>query len=54
MRFAALDADLARLSSLRAAKETYRWSRQIPDTIDYCGFIDRDPGSSVLTYPLHR
>lgn len=26
-------------------KETHRWSGQILDTIDYCGFIGRNPGS---------
>ena len=25
-------------------KEMHRWSGQIQDTIDYCGFIGRNPG----------
>ena len=28
--------------------EVHRWSGQVLDTIDYCGFIGRNPGSENL------
>ena len=29
-------------------KETHRWSGQVLDTIDYAGFIGRDPGGKNI------
>jgi glycine/D-amino acid oxidase-like deaminating enzyme/nitrite reductase/ring-hydroxylating ferredoxin subunit len=42
-RFLALDAWMRNLLP-ELGKELHRWSGQIQDTIDYCGFIGRNPG----------
>jgi glycine/D-amino acid oxidase-like deaminating enzyme/nitrite reductase/ring-hydroxylating ferredoxin subunit len=42
-RFLALDAWMRNLLP-SLGKELHRWSGQIQDTIDYCGFIGRNPG----------
>jgi Rieske Fe-S protein len=42
-RFLALDAWMRNLLP-DLGKELHRWSGQIQDTIDYCGFIGRNPG----------
>jgi glycine/D-amino acid oxidase-like deaminating enzyme/nitrite reductase/ring-hydroxylating ferredoxin subunit len=42
-RFLALDAWMRNLLP-DLGKEMHRWSGQIQDTIDYCGFIGRNPG----------
>jgi glycine/D-amino acid oxidase-like deaminating enzyme len=44
IRFQALEA-WARNMVPRLGKETHRWSGQIMDTMDYAGFIGRNPGS---------
>jgi glycine/D-amino acid oxidase-like deaminating enzyme/nitrite reductase/ring-hydroxylating ferredoxin subunit len=43
-RFLALEAWMRNLLP-SLGKEKHRWSGQIQDTIDYCGFIGLDPGS---------
>jgi glycine/D-amino acid oxidase-like deaminating enzyme/nitrite reductase/ring-hydroxylating ferredoxin subunit len=43
-RFDALDAWIRALVPV-LGEETARWSGQVLDTIDYCGFIGRSPGS---------
>ena len=43
-RFAALD-DWTRALVPDLGKETHRWSGQVMETIDYCGFIGRNPGN---------
>jgi glycine/D-amino acid oxidase-like deaminating enzyme/nitrite reductase/ring-hydroxylating ferredoxin subunit len=44
IRFQALEA-WARNMVPRLGKETHRWSGQIMDTMDYAGFIGRNPGT---------
>jgi glycine/D-amino acid oxidase-like deaminating enzyme/nitrite reductase/ring-hydroxylating ferredoxin subunit len=47
VRFAALEAWTRNL--IPAAKDiTYRWSGQVLDTIDYAGFIGRNPGNDNI------
>jgi glycine/D-amino acid oxidase-like deaminating enzyme/nitrite reductase/ring-hydroxylating ferredoxin subunit len=46
-RFDALEAWIRALVP-ELGKETTRWSGQVLDTVDYCGFIGRSPGSSNL------
>ena len=44
VRFEAVDAWIRALVPA-LGKEVARWSGQVLDTIDYCGFIGRNPGS---------
>jgi glycine/D-amino acid oxidase-like deaminating enzyme/nitrite reductase/ring-hydroxylating ferredoxin subunit len=44
VRFEAIDAWIRALVP-ELGKEAARWSGQVMDTIDYCGFIGRNPGS---------
>jgi glycine/D-amino acid oxidase-like deaminating enzyme/nitrite reductase/ring-hydroxylating ferredoxin subunit len=44
VRFEAIDAWIRSLVP-QLGKEVHRWSGQVLDTIDYCGFIGRNPGS---------
>ena len=46
-RFEALEAWIRALVP-ELGKELTRWSGQVLDTIDYCGFIGRSPGSSNI------
>jgi glycine/D-amino acid oxidase-like deaminating enzyme/nitrite reductase/ring-hydroxylating ferredoxin subunit len=46
-RFDALDAWIRALVP-DLGKEKARWSGQVLDTVDYCGFIGRSPGSSSV------
>ena len=49
VRFQALEAWTRNL--IPAAQDvTHRWSGQVLDTIDYAGFIGRNPGSTISTY----
>ena len=45
MRFEALEAWIRRAACLNLGKEVARWSGQVLDTIDYCGFIGLNPAS---------
>ena len=45
VRFEAVEAWIRALVP-KLGKEVHRWSGQVLDTIDYCGFIGRNPGSS--------
>ena len=44
IRFEAIEAWIRQLVP-DLGKEVHRWSGQVLDTIDYCGFIGRNPGS---------
>lgn len=44
VRFEAIEAWIRSLIP-ELGKEVHRWSGQVMDTIDYCGFIGRNPGS---------
>jgi glycine/D-amino acid oxidase-like deaminating enzyme/nitrite reductase/ring-hydroxylating ferredoxin subunit len=44
VRFEAIEAWIRSLVP-QLGKEVHRWSGQVLDTIDYCGFIGRNPGS---------
>ncbi len=44
VRFEAIEAWIRQLVPA-LGKEVHRWSGQVLDTIDYCGFIGRNPGS---------
>jgi len=44
VRFEAIEAWIRSLVP-ELGKEVHRWSGQVLDTIDYCGFIGRNPGS---------
>ena len=44
VRFEAIEAWIRALVP-DLGKEVHRWSGQVLDTIDYCGFIGRNPGS---------
>ena len=44
VRFEAIEAWIRQLVP-DLGKEVHRWSGQVLDTIDYCGFIGRNPGS---------
>lgn len=46
-RFLALDSWMRNLLP-DLGKEKHRWSGQIQDTIDYCGFIGRNPGEKRI------
>jgi Rieske Fe-S protein len=46
-RFKRLEAWIRRLVP-EAGAVTHKWSGQIMDTIDYCGFIGRNPGDSRI------
>ena len=50
MRFES-DRGVDPLAGAQLGKEVHRWSGQVLDTIDYCGFIGRNPGSERC---LHR
>jgi glycine/D-amino acid oxidase-like deaminating enzyme/nitrite reductase/ring-hydroxylating ferredoxin subunit len=45
VRFEAIEAWIRSLVP-KLGREVHRWSGQVMDTIDYCGFIGRNPGSS--------
>ncbi|MDF2115582.1 FAD-dependent oxidoreductase [Roseiarcaceae bacterium H3SJ34-1] len=45
VRFEAIEAWIRQLVP-DLGKEMHRWSGQVLDTIDYCGFIGRNPGST--------
>jgi glycine/D-amino acid oxidase-like deaminating enzyme/nitrite reductase/ring-hydroxylating ferredoxin subunit len=45
VRFEAIEAWIRALVP-QLGKEVHRWSGQVMDTFDYCGFIGRNPGSS--------
>ena len=47
IRFEAIEAWIRSLVPA-LGKEVHRWSGQVMDTIDYCGFIGRNPGSEHL------
>jgi glycine/D-amino acid oxidase-like deaminating enzyme/nitrite reductase/ring-hydroxylating ferredoxin subunit len=47
VRFEALEAWIRALVPI-LGNEVHRWSGQVLDTIDYCGFIGRNPGSENL------
>ncbi len=47
VRFEAIDAWIRSLVP-QLGKEVHRWSGQVMDTIDYCGFIGRNPGSDRI------
>ncbi len=47
VRFEALETWIRRLVP-DLGGETHRWSGQVLDTIDYCGFIGRNPGSERI------
>ena len=44
VRFEAIEAWIRALVP-KLGKEVHRWSGQVMDTVDYCGFIGRNPGS---------
>ena len=47
IRFEAIEAWIRQLVP-DLGKEVHRWSGQVLDTIDYCGFIGRNPGSEKV------
>ncbi|TBR21687.1 MAG: FAD-dependent oxidoreductase, partial [Reyranella sp.] len=47
VRFEAVEAWIRELVPA-LGKEVHRWSGQVLDTIDYCGFIGRDPGAERI------
>jgi glycine/D-amino acid oxidase-like deaminating enzyme/nitrite reductase/ring-hydroxylating ferredoxin subunit len=47
VRFEAIEAWIRALVPT-LGKEVHRWSGQVLDTIDYCGFIGRNPGSDKV------
>jgi glycine/D-amino acid oxidase-like deaminating enzyme/nitrite reductase/ring-hydroxylating ferredoxin subunit len=47
VRFEAIDAWIRQLVP-DLGNEVHRWSGQVLDTLDYCGFVGRNPGSNNL------
>jgi glycine/D-amino acid oxidase-like deaminating enzyme/nitrite reductase/ring-hydroxylating ferredoxin subunit len=47
IRFEAIEAWIRQLVP-HLGKEVHRWSGQVLDTIDYCGFIGRNPGNENI------
>jgi glycine/D-amino acid oxidase-like deaminating enzyme/nitrite reductase/ring-hydroxylating ferredoxin subunit len=47
VRFEAIEAWIRQLVP-QLGKEVHRWSGQVLDTIDYCGFIGRNPGDENI------
>jgi glycine/D-amino acid oxidase-like deaminating enzyme/nitrite reductase/ring-hydroxylating ferredoxin subunit len=47
VRFEAIEAWIRQLVP-ELGNEVHRWSGQVLDTIDYCGFIGRDPGRDTM------